>query len=124
MNSKINLRWSMFKRAWVFGLLLLLTALAGCDGDKFIMPAADEEDMMMAAMGLNCQEGVASFQVNIEAARVRTGPGVDFPAYGLAYLGEIHAISGFSEDNAWISFEFEDGNTGWVYEELVLLFCQ
>ena len=124
MKSKINLRWSSLRRTWFAGLLLLLLVImAGCDSDKFVMPAADEEVMTMVAMGINCQEGVASLQVNTESARVRTGPGVEFPAYGLAHLGEIFEVTDVSEDMTWIGYELEDDRTGWIYGELVLLFC-
>ena len=125
MNAKKSLsHWFCPKRAWLAGtLLLLLVAVAGCDSDKFLMPPANEEVMVMAAMGLNCQDGTATFQVNDTSVRMRTGPGLNYPAYGLIHFGESYAITDVSEDFAWVAFEREDSKTAWVYADLTLLTC-
>ncbi len=118
-------RWASWKRAWLAGtLLLLVVAVAGCDSDKFVIPPVDDEVMTMAAMGLNCQEGTPSFQVDVEGARVRTGPSVDNPAYGMVHFGEIFEITDVSEDFSWVAYELEEDKTAWIYADLTLLFCQ
>ncbi len=124
MNSKDLSSRCHLKRLWLAGLLLLLAVMAGCDSEKFLMPPADDKVMVMAAMGLNCQYGgTSSFQVNELSVRMRTGPGLEYPAYGLIHLGQSYTVSDVSEDLAWIAFEREDGRTAWVYAELTLPVC-
>lgn len=124
MNSKSLSYWFGPRRAWLAGtLLLLLVAVAGCDSDRFVIPPADAKTMTMAAVGLNCQDGTASFQVDETSVRMRTGPGLDYPAYGLVHLGESYAVTDVSEDFAWLAFELEDGKTAWIYAELTRLVC-
>ncbi len=124
MNVKnLSCRFGL-KRAWLAGtLLLLLVVGGGCNSDRFVVPPADEEVMTMAAMGLNCQEGTPSFQVNEASVRMRTGPGLEYPAYGLVHLGESYAVMDISEDRDWVAFVMEDGRTAWIYADLTLLVC-
>lgn len=117
--SRLHLR----RTALIAALLLLLTALAACDSSKFLVPPASDDVMMKAAMGINCQEGMGSLKVNVDAARVRTGPGLENPTLHLAYMGDSFYVTDLSEDMEWVGYELESGKTGWISAGIVDLMC-
>ena len=56
-----------------------------------------------------------------EAARVRAGPGTDYPRLGRLEAGQTAPVVGKNSDSSWwqIKFTGSDGNLGWVSAEVV-----
>ena len=58
-----------------------------------------------------------------EVASVRSGPGAQYPIYGVAPVGSKAKVVGISEDRSWWAVELPssidpDGN-GWIYKDFV-----
>lgn len=121
----------------VLGALLpaLVLGLAACSSDQFIVPPPeasmmmaedammDEEmdgDSMMMAMDAECMA-----TVTVDGARLRTGPGTDYPVYGLAYEGDglgAEAMDAMA-DAEWTAVILDTGARVWIASELVETDC-
>jgi len=67
-------------------------------------------------------EGVPT-AVAIEPINVRSGPGSQYPSYGVVSIGTSGAVIGISEDGEWwvvkVSIEYAPDGRGWVKGEFV-----
>jgi uncharacterized protein YraI len=62
---------------------------------------------------------------NFEPLNVRSGPGNEYPSYGVAPIGSSAPVFGISEDSLWyaifVSTDYSPEGTGWVHTDYVTL---
>jgi uncharacterized protein YraI len=70
-------------------------------------------------------DATAATVTNFEPINVRSGPGTQFPSYGVAPIGSTAPVIGISEDGIWyvvvVSTEFAPNGVGWVNANYVVL---
>jgi uncharacterized protein YraI len=61
--------------------------------------------------------------VTLDAVYVRTGPGTDYPAYGVAPKGTYLEVIGVNEDASWVQVKiptaYSSSGTGWISADWV-----
>ena len=70
-------------------------------------------------------DATAATVTNFEPLNVRSGPGTQYPSYGVAPTGSTAPVIGISEDGIWyvvsISTTYSPDGTGWVNANYVVL---
>ena len=70
-------------------------------------------------------DGTEPTVTNFEPLNVRSGPGNEYPSYGVAPIGSSAPVFGISEDSLWyaifVSTDYSPEGTGWVNANYVTL---
>ena len=100
-------------------LAVILFVLLGNQGDTPPEPGATEPPAIVLPTQLPSGPTVTA----LEAINVRSGPGTDYPIYGVAPAGSVGEVIGVSEDGGWwvikISATIAASGQGWVSAEFV-----
>ncbi len=65
------------------------------------------------------EAAVVTVQVN--AANIRSGPGMNFEPFSSASLGQVFPVIGLSDDGHWYMIRLVDGQLGWIGATVVSL---
>jgi len=112
-NPWVTVGWIALAVVVVVGLVLILSAIFGGSGDEAEGP---EASLPTPAPGV-------PFATALEAVNVRSGPGTQYPSYGVAAKGASAELIGVSETGDWwvvkVSMDVAPTGQGWVFGEYV-----
>lgn len=83
------------------------------------LPAAPEASPVPSPVPLVTQPLAAT--VNVDSLNLRSGPGTLFEVLATYPLGSLVTALGLAPGTDWIEIEDENGQTGWVFAELLTL---
>jgi len=105
--------WSALAIVAVVGLVLIFSAIFGGSGDE---PEGPEASLPTPAPGVPSATALV-------AVNVRSGPGTQYPSYGVAAEGASAELIGVSENGGWwvvkVPLEIAPIGQGWVSGEYV-----
>ena len=100
-------------------LAVILFVLLGNQGDTPSEPGGTEPPAIVLPTQLPSGPTVTA----LEAINVRSGPGTDYPIYGVAPAGSVGEVIGVSEDGGWwvikLPTTIAASGQGWVSAEFV-----
>jgi SH3-like domain-containing protein len=84
-------------------------------------PEADEPQPAFTATPAPIERQPLAATVNVDSLNLRSGPGTLFEVLSTLPLGSMVTALGIAPGNDWVEIEDENGQTGWVYAELLTL---